>query len=211
MTTETDQPAKVPGATPGSGKRAWKSKALMVTIAAVVLFGTGAALGKGLSDPTTSDAYRQLADDKAGVEVKLEASKTSFRALDGKHAELQKGMVAREAKMAERESAVAASEKKMADADAAVKKREAAVTGAEAVKAKNTVGDGTWTVGRNIEAGTYVTGADVGSSCYWAIYASGTNGSDIVENDIPGGGRPSVVLSAGQDFKTARCGSWSKQ
>lgn len=183
----------------------------MVTVAAVVLLGAGAGLARGLSDPTTSDAYRQLAEDKAGVEVKLEASTTSFRALDGKYAALENGMGAREAKMTERESAVAASEKKVADADAAVKKREAAVTGAEAAKAKNTVGDGTWTVGRNVEAGTYVTGADVGSSCYWAIYASGTNGSDIVENDIPGGGRPSVVLSAGQDFKTARCGTWSKQ
>ena len=104
-----------------------------------------------------------------------------------------------------------AAEKKLGEAEAAVKKREAAVSGAEAKKAQNTVGDGTWTVGRNIDPGTYVATADVGSTCYWGIYASGSNGADIIQNDLPGGGRPSVTLSAGQDFKTSRCGSWTKQ
>jgi hypothetical protein len=74
-----------------------------------------------------------------------------------------------------------------------------------------TVSDGTWTVGSDIAAGTYRATADVGSSCYWGIYETGSNGSNIIENDIPGGGRPSVALSAGQDFKSSRCGTWTKQ
>lgn len=51
----------------------------------------------------------------------------------------------------------------------------------------------------------------VGLSCYWGIYASGTNGTDIIQNDIPGGGRPVVTVSPGQDFNSSRCGSWEKQ
>ena len=96
-------------------------------------------------------------------------------------------------------------------AEAAVKKREDAVSGAEQQKAASLIREGTWTVGVDIEPGTYRTSADVTSGCYWAIYRTGSNGSDIIENDIVTGGRPTVTLSVGQDFKTSRCGSWSKQ
>lgn len=103
------------------------------------------------------------------------------------------------------------SDKKIVEREAAVKKREDAVTGAEKTQAANTVADGTWVVGVDIEPGTYKAKADVGSRCYWGIYATGSNGDDIINNDIPGGGLPSVTLAAGQDFKSARCGSWTKQ
>ena len=73
-----------------------------------------------------------------------------------------------------------------------------------------TIDDGTWTVGIDFAAGKYRTTATVGSSCYWGIYKSGTNGDEIIANDIPGGGRPTVTLKAGQDFKTQRCGTWEK-
>jgi hypothetical protein len=88
--------------------------------------------------------------------------------------------------------------------------REDAISGAEAEAAANTVGDGIWTVGVDIEPGTY-RATDVSADCYWAILVTGTNGSDIVENDIPGGGNPSVTLSEGHDFETNRCGEWTKQ
>lgn len=96
----------------------------------------------------------------------------------------------REAKVAEREKAVSATEQRIAD---------------------TTITEGTWTVGRDIEAGTYVTQGTVSGSCYWEITRSGTNGGDIIENDIVGGGRPTVTLTVGQDFTTNRCGSWVKQ
>lgn len=69
----------------------------------------------------------------------------------------------------------------MKTAEAEVKKREEAVTGAEKTKAANTIGDGTWTVGTDIEPVTYRATADVGSSCYGGIYATGSNGSIIIE------------------------------
>ncbi len=47
--------------------------------------------------------------------------------------------------------------------------------------------------------------------CYWGIYTSDTNGSDIVDNDGPDGGFPTVTLSAGQDFENSGCGAFVKQ
>jgi hypothetical protein len=100
----------------------------------------------------------------------------------------------------------AALDEREADLDA----REDALDGAEAEQAANTVSDGIWTVGVDIEPGTYrATG--VGEDCYWGIYKSGTNGDEIINNDIPGGGNPTVTLSEGQDFESARCGEWTKQ
>ncbi|MBP2412273.1 hypothetical protein JOF48_001072 [Arthrobacter stackebrandtii] len=205
-------PKSAPAKKPAAGsKRRWKSKVLAGGLAAVALFGGGTFLGTTLPDPATSDAYVQLASEKSSVEQDLENSRVSFRKLDEKYADLQGTLKARDDDATARESAVAGAEKKVAEAEAAVKKREEAVAGAEAVKAKNTFGDGTRTVGRDIEPGSYIPTADVGSSCYWAILTTGTNGSDIVDNDLPGGGRPSVTLSEGQDFKSSRCGSWTKQ
>jgi hypothetical protein len=88
--------------------------------------------------------------------------------------------------------------------------RERALEGAEAEKAANTISDGAWTVGLDIEPGVY-RATDVGSDCYWGIYKSGTNGDEIINNDIPGGGNPTVTLSEGQDFESRRCGEWTRQ
>jgi len=73
-----------------------------------------------------------------------------------------------------------------------------------------TIEDGTWTVGGDFPPGTYRTAEAVGSTCYWAITKSGTNGNEIISNDIPGGGKPTVTLKAGQDFSSQRCGTWVK-
>src|SRR4051812_20542337 len=89
--------------------------------------------------------------------------------------------------------------------------REAAVTATEKQIAANSVSEGTWTVGVDIAPGTYRTSQPVGSDCYWSITRSGTNGSDIIENDIPGGGIPTVTLREGQDFTNRRCGTFVKQ
>lgn len=69
--------------------------------------------------------------------------------------------------------------------------------------------EGIWEVGTDIKPGTYRT-IDPVSDCYWAIYRTGTNGGDIIANDTPSGGRPSVTLRKGQDFKTQNCGSWKR-
>lgn len=79
-----------------------------------------------------------------------------------------------------------------------------------AVVNQTVITDGVWVIGEDREPGTYKTNAEVPSGCYWAIYKSGTNGRDIINNDIVDGGRPSVTLQVGHDFKTSGCGAWTK-
>lgn len=73
------------------------------------------------------------------------------------------------------------------------------------------VGDGVYVVGQDMQPGTYRVSAAVTDGCYWAITKSGSNGADIVQNDLPKGGFPQVTVKAGQDFKSERCGTWVKK
>jgi hypothetical protein len=188
-----------------------RKKHVLVASAAVVLFASGIAVGTVLPDPTASPAYKSLAGEKSIVETERDAALSSYASLKSKYDTLQSGISGRESTVSAREAEVSKADAAVKAAEAAVKKREDAVTGAEKTKAANTVADGTWTVGSDIEPGTYRAAAAVGSTCYWGIYQSGTNGSKIIENDIPGGGRPVVTLSPGQDFNSTRCGKWEKQ
>jgi hypothetical protein len=73
------------------------------------------------------------------------------------------------------------------------------------------VGDGVYVVGEDMAPGTYKVTAAVKDGCYWMITKSGTNGADIIQNDLPTGGFPQVTLTKGQDFTTNRCGTWAKK
>ncbi|WP_200209099.1 hypothetical protein [Micromonospora coerulea] len=75
-----------------------------------------------------------------------------------------------------------------------------------------TIEDGTWTVGSDVPAGTYrtVEKVDPSAGCYWSITKTGSNGANIIQNDIVSGGLPRVTLKKGQDFETNRCGVWQK-
>lgn len=88
-----------------------------------------------------------------------------------------------------------------------IDKRESALVADEKAAEANTVGDGIWTVGVDIKPGTY-RATDVGADCYWGILVTGSNGADIVNNGIPGGGSPTVTVQKGQDFESNRCGDW---
>lgn len=72
---------------------------------------------------------------------------------------------------------------------------------------KNSVSDGVWQVGKDIDAGTYRATGQVGDDCYWEI----SSGGDIVQNDIPGGGYPELTVSDGQQLKVSSCGVLAKQ
>jgi hypothetical protein len=74
-----------------------------------------------------------------------------------------------------------------------------------------TLDDGVWVVGDDMPAGRYRATETVSSRCYWEISKTGGEGlSDIISNDLPGGGRPQVTLKKGQTFKTDNCGTWRK-
>lgn len=203
------------GKTVSGGRKPHIGMVVAAVLFCAALVGGGFWSGKATTDPTASAEYVAL---NQSAQTTTKQRDTYLTQRDG----LQEELDQQETDMQDRETAVTTAEtalktkegdsdKKIAEREAAVKKREDAVTGAEKTKAANTVADGTWTVGVDIEPGTYRANADVGSTCYWGIYTTGSNGDDIINNDIPGGGRPSVTLSAGQDFNSTRCGSWTKQ
>ncbi|MEO5321365.1 hypothetical protein PV761_22620 [Arthrobacter sp. CC3] len=208
---ETAEPSELETRSEANAPKRSRKKRILMATAAVVLLGSGIAFGTVLPDPKTSEAYTALAGEKSTVETERDAALSSYASLKGKYDTLQNGISSREAKVSTRETEVGKADAAVKSAEAAVKAREEAVTGAEKTKAANTISDGTWTVGTDIAPGTYRATTDVGSSCYWGVYATGSNGSNIIDNDLPGGGRPSVALSAGQDFKSSRCGKWEKQ
>lgn len=191
-------------------KRKGNSWALLLT-SAVLLCGAGGLAGAVLVDPTGSEEYAALESSKEVIASDLAEATSDYEALQDDYDVMASGIRKRETDVEKREAAVAASEEKVKSSEAAVKAREDAVTGAEKTKAANTVGDGTWVVGTDIAPGNYRTAQPVGSSCYWGVYRSGSNGSDILDNDLPGGGHPVVTLAEGQDFKSSRCGTWEKQ
>jgi hypothetical protein len=166
--------------------------AVAVAGAAALLFG-GIAAGVSSSRDSAAEPVTS-ATLEADAAVKLKAREDALVKSEAESA----------AKLAEREEAV----KK---AEAAVKAREIAVTGTEKTAAANTIGEGVWTVGKDMPPGDYRTTKAVSSSCYWSITRTGSNGGDIIENDIVPGGFPMVTLTDGQTFKSTRCGEWKKQ
>lgn len=172
---------------------------------ALLGMGLGAVITLVASDPTSSDEYQELVGQMS--------------------AEQSRASSAQEATEADAESAIGSAEASASSAAASasqfvagLEQREADVTAREqAVNAlvqriaATSIEQGTWTVGRDIEPGTYRTAQAVTGDCYWGIYRSGSNGDDIIENDIVNGGFPTVTLSVGQDFENNGCGTFIKE
>jgi hypothetical protein len=115
----------------------------------------------------------------------------------------------REEAAKQREDAAARHEAAVKGREDTVKQREDAATQQEKVVAQNTITEGNWAVGIDVQPGTYRTKEAVTDHCYWAIL-SDANGRDIIANDIVAGGRPTVTLKGGQFFTSNRCGDWIK-
>ncbi|MDN4611068.1 hypothetical protein [Arthrobacter burdickii] len=180
---------------------------------ALAVFAGGIGVGSAVADPTKSEEYAAVAAESTSRQTLIEEKDAYKDKLLDRQKELEAQLDsarALEGEFRSKEESVAKREQAVGAAEAAVKKREDAVKGAEAKKAATTITEGSWTVGRNVEPGTYTTSAPVTGRCYWGIYVSGTNGDDIVANDNVSGGQPTVTLQVGQDFTTNRCGSWSK-
>ncbi|WP_075012329.1 hypothetical protein [Geodermatophilus obscurus] len=167
-----------------------------VPVAGLVL-GVGIGAAAAQSDPTQSAEYLTLERDLQSLEQRNKSLEEGSR---------------RVSEAAERAEANAA--RVVADVEArerTVAAREAAVAVVEEQVAANSIGEGTWTVGVDVQPGTYRTSSAVLGQCYWGIYRSGTNGSDIIDNNIVTGGFPTVQLREGQDFTNRDCGTFVKQ
>ena len=133
------------------------------------------------------DEYNGIADeynDAKDAIAEADTVKSGIKDLNAQHDDLQKKV---DAKKAELQS----------------------LTGQVDQAKKNSISDGVWQVGKDIDAGTYRATSEVGSHCYWSVTVSGSD--DIVQNDIPGGGYPQVTVSDGQQLKLQDCGTFAKQ
>src|SRR5687768_14527131 len=102
-------------------------------------------------------------------------------------------------------------EQKVTAREEQVEAREEKVAAVEERIAETPIGQGLSTVGVDVEPGTYRTAEVSGAECYWAIFVTGTSGSDVFENDIRSGGFPTVTLREGQDLENNGCGTVVKQ
>lgn len=180
------------GSSPARSKRS--ARIVWTAVIILVSFVLGVVVGMAGEPQEPAD----LAERRAVVERGLIANDRRERDLIRQSDELA--------------AEVAALEEGTAELDAYAKEldeREAKISTAEKAVAANTVSEGVWTVGVDIKAGTY-RATNVSSDCYWMISRTGSNG-DIIQNDIPGGGNPQVVLSKGQDFTSSDCGDWVRQ
>ena len=73
-------------------------------------------------------------------------------------------------------------------------------------------GDDLVHVGEDVPAGTYrmVEAVTSGDLCYWKK-AKDAEGSDIIDNALPTGGRSQVTLKKGQWFTSQGCPDWQKK
>lgn len=185
---------------PGRRSRRW-----VWPVALIVALFVGVALGSGgrSSDPTLSEEYLELVDERDALRAELSAARDRA---DAAEADAEEQIAA----LDEREQTLDDRQAELEGREADVVAREAAVTATEDAIAASQIQIGTWTVGVDIQPGTYRTAEPVTSACYWGIYRSGTNKADIIDNDIVEGGVPTVTLSEGQDFENG-CGVWNKQ
>jgi hypothetical protein len=178
-----------------------------VPVGALVLGALlGAAVGflVGHADPRQSEEYRALQGELAGAQERAGVAEQQAREAEEKSDNVADSYRRSAERLKEQEAELAAREEKLAA-------REEAVAAVEKRVAETSIGEGVWTVGVDVEPGTYRVAEPLAGECYWKITASGTNGADIVENDIPTGGRPTVTLRKGQDFTNNGCGTFVRQ
>lgn len=198
--------------TPSRALARWlrEHRALVALATAATLLAAYAAAATVVAVDRDGDARatRVLAADTSAelvsTRIELIAAQVRAEAAEGLVDGAETAAAVRQAELDERESGLDEREQDVADREKAVSKTEQKIEGSR-------IDEGVWTVGTDIGAGTYRTTEPVSGDCYWAIYRSGTNQDDIVQNDIVTGGRPTVALRDGQDFETNRCGTWDKQ
>jgi len=149
------------------------------------------------TDPTKSQEYQALVQERAELREDLRSAEKKASLARDERDEIRADYNDRSAALTKRE--------------ADVKAREDAVKSVEERIEATSIDTGIWTVGVDVEPGTYRTSQPLNGYCYWAITRTGSNNSDIIDNDGPTGGFPTVTLSAGQDFENSGCGTFVKQ
>ncbi|WP_051198754.1 hypothetical protein [Bifidobacterium sp. AGR2158] len=203
-------------------KRTYKTTALVlgiVVLASIALSATVSspiAYHAGRTSEVTNivlDQARAKSEEYTNVNRKLAEAEADLRNTEKRQLELEDANEEAEATIEKAKSykiddLKTESEKLQKEIDEQKKTLET-LTGKVETAKKNTIGEGVWQVGKDIDPGTYRATQEVGSRCYWSITNPVTD--DIIQNDIPGGGYPEVTVSEGQQLKIANCGTFTKQ
>lgn len=218
------EPANNPAATQKTPfwKRSYTLTTLVLGGALAAALAVGAAVGSpiayhaGRNSEVTNivlDQARDKSEEYTSVNRKLADAEHDLRNAQKRQLELEDANEEAEATIEKAKSykiddLKAESEQLKKSIDEQKKTLEA-LTGKVETAKKNTIGDGVWQVGKDIDAGTYRATREVGSRCYWSISNPATD--DILQNDLPGGGFPEVTVSDGQQLKIANCSTFTKQ
>ncbi|MBB5790741.1 hypothetical protein [Jiangella mangrovi] len=178
----------------------------LLLLAAAFAAGWGVREGRASDQQAAMEAEAaELVADGRQAEARADQLETDLGETQVQRDDLKRRLDEAEQANTDLEERSAALDQRESELD----QRQTAIEETEAGIEANTVTDGVWTVGVDIAPGTY-RATDVSDSCYWAILRTGTNGDDIVSNDLPSGGNPQVTVEEGHDFETVRCGEWVK-
>lgn len=218
------EPANNPDATQKTPfwKRSYTLTTLVLGGALAAALAVGAAVGSpiayhaGRTSEVTNivlDQARDKSEEYTSVNRKLADAEHDLRNAQKRQLELEDANEEAEATIEKAKSykiddLKAESEQLKKSIDEQKKTLET-LTGKVETAKKNTIGDGVWQVGKDIDPGTYRATREVGSRCYWSITNPVTD--DIIQNDLPGGGFPEVTVSDGQQLKIANCSTFTKQ
>lgn len=203
-------------------KRTYKLTALVLGVGVLASIAAGAIVSSpiayhaGRNSEITNivlDHARDKSEEYTSVNRKLAEAEADLRNAEKRQLELKDANEEAEATIEKAKSykiddLKAESEKLKKEVDEQKKTLET-LTGKVETAKKNTIGDGVWQVGKDIDPGTYRATREVGSRCYWSITNPVTD--DIIQNDLPGGGFPEVTVSEGQQLKIANCSTFTKQ
>jgi hypothetical protein len=204
--TQPRQPTEPSGLGPPEpprrrGPLAWFRSHWLAIVAAVVLFGVG--IGIGAAPSGTEEAAQPVTVTEATT-VTEQATVTQTETVnptDEERAALQDEQARldqRQARLDERAATLKAR-------DRALDKRERQISAQEQAAERSTFGDGTYLVGTDIPAGSYL--APGGDMCYWERATPGGGIDNIIENYI-GSGQVRATTYDGELFNTQGCGEW---
>lgn len=201
----------VENANPTARRRTLRSWRLGTAIGVFLILVAGYvwAIERHVAVQDRDESIAQLAETRSDLRDAVEDVSAQRDHLQENQSQVEAEAQRREDAVEQREEALEEQEARLEKRERDVRKREKAVTEQERIQERNTITEGTWTVGVDVRPGTYRAKEPVNGDCYWEI-TSDANGGNIVANDIVTGGRPTVTLARGQFFTTNRCGDWVK-
>lgn len=210
--------SQAPSLTPEEPVRKDKSKNWLVpVIVGVLALGIGGGGGFFLgSDADAVAEVETLTKTNKELDGKLKAANTEIETLQNGMTDEQADLESQKADLLEQQEALETAQAELKtqqqEFEDAKKKNEAEAPAPEEKENTVVITEGRWTVGDDIDPGTYKSTSPVEvDNCYWAITKTGSNGDDIVSNDFGVKGNLTVVLKEGQDFESTSCGTWTKQ